>query len=76
MGLPLVAFNPIPGQEERNADFLLEAGAGVKAIGTASLAYKVGVLLSDRARRERMRRAARRASRPRAARDIVAEMGF
>jgi processive 1,2-diacylglycerol beta-glucosyltransferase len=76
MGLPLVVFNPIPGQEERNADFLLEAGAGVKAIGPASLAYKVGELLEDRARRERMRRAARRAARPRAARDIVVRMGF
>ncbi len=76
MGLPLVVFNPIPGQEERNADFLLEAGAGVKAIGTASLAYKVGELLGDRVRRERMRRAARKAARPRAARDIVAGMGL
>jgi len=76
MGLPLVAFNPIPGQEERNADFLLEAGAGVKALGTASLAYKIGELLSDRVRRGRMRRAARQAARPRAADDIIEKMGF
>ncbi len=76
MGLPLVVFDPIPGQEERNADFLLEAGAGVKAVGLAALAHKVAGLLADGARLRRMSRAARRSSRPRAASDIVAAMGF
>jgi processive 1,2-diacylglycerol beta-glucosyltransferase len=71
MGLPLVVFNPIPGQEERNCDFLLEAGAGLKAIGPAMLSYKVSSLLSDEPRRRRMSRAARRVGRPRAAREIL-----
>ena len=26
MGLPMIVCDPIPGQEERNCDFLLEAG--------------------------------------------------
>ena len=47
MGLPMIALNPIPGQEERNADYLLECGAGVKAIGLAALSYKLAALLKD-----------------------------
>src|SRR5690606_15297049 len=31
LGLPMVVFNPIPGQEERNALYLLENGAGLWA---------------------------------------------
>ena len=29
-GLPMVLVNPIPGQEERNADYLLEEGAAIR----------------------------------------------
>ena len=31
-GLPMAIFSPIPGQEERNSDHLLEEGAGLRAI--------------------------------------------
>ena len=41
MGLPMIVISPIPGQEERNADFLLEDGAALKAIDAAALEYKV-----------------------------------
>jgi len=71
MGLPMVIVRPIPGQEERNADYLLENGVAVKANSFAHLVYKVGRLLSDGARLDRMRRAARRVARPRAAYDIA-----
>ena len=30
MGVPLIILDPIPGQEQRNADALLEAGAALK----------------------------------------------
>jgi processive 1,2-diacylglycerol beta-glucosyltransferase len=74
MGLPMIVRDPIPGQEERNCDFVLEAGAGVKAQGPDSLRYKVGALLSDRGRLSRMGQAARKAGRPGAADQIVAEV--
>ena len=32
-GLPMVLIEPIPGQEERNADHLLEAGAAIRCSG-------------------------------------------
>src|SRR5262249_3460708 len=67
MGLPMVVVDPIPGQEERNCDFVLEAGAGVKAHGAASLTYKVETLLADPSRLGRMRKAALQVARPRAA---------
>lgn len=67
MGLPMVVRDPIPGQEERNADFLLEAGAGLKANGAASLEFKLRSLLGDRERLSRMSGAARRVGRPGAA---------
>jgi processive 1,2-diacylglycerol beta-glucosyltransferase len=67
MGLPMVVREPIPGQEERNADYVAEVGAGVKAHGLDSLRFKVRSLLEDPARLARMRAAARAAGRPDAA---------
>ena len=57
-GCPMVIAEPIPGQEDRNADFLLENGCAVKVNNLASLAYKVESLLEDSARLGRMRAAA------------------
>jgi processive 1,2-diacylglycerol beta-glucosyltransferase len=71
MGLPMIVCDPIPGQEERNCDFLLEAGAGVKAYGPASLSYKLDALLTDRARLRRMKAAGLRAARPHAVEKIL-----
>ena len=71
MGLPMVIVNPIPGQEERNADFLLENGVAVKANSPDHLVYKVRRLLGEPERLERMRAAAVRVARPRAAYDVA-----
>lgn len=71
MGLPMVVYNPIPGQEERNADFLLEAGAALRANAPAHLIYKVRRLLTDAGLCRRMGEAARRAGKPAAAADIL-----
>jgi processive 1,2-diacylglycerol beta-glucosyltransferase len=71
MGLPMVIINPTPGQEERNADFLLEAGVAVKANSLAHLTYKVRKLLAEPATLRRMRRAALEAGKPDAASAII-----
>lgn len=70
-GLVLVIVNPIPGQEERNSDHLLEEGVAIRCNNLPALAYKIDALLGDRARFARMRSAATCAGRPDAARDIV-----
>jgi processive 1,2-diacylglycerol beta-glucosyltransferase len=71
-GRPMLLVAPIPGQEERNADYLLEAGAAVKAIDGATLAYKLSRLVADRARLAAMSEAAHRIATPHAARSVVA----
>jgi processive 1,2-diacylglycerol beta-glucosyltransferase len=69
--LPMVLANPTPGQEERNADHLLEAGAAVRADSPEVLELKVRALLGDPRRRAEMRRRAGALARPRAAREIL-----
>ncbi len=72
-GLPLVVVNPIPGQETRNADYLLEHGAAIKVNNARLLGHRVSGLLEDRPRLERLRAAAQAIARPHAARDIAAD---
>lgn len=73
-GGALVVVNPIPGQESRNADFLLENGAAVKIGPIATLPYKIEALLRDPDRRRALVRNARRLARPRAAFEIAARV--
>ena len=70
-GLPMMILDPIGGQEERNSDVLLEAGAAVKCTEVTLVAHKLRRLLDDPPRLERMREAARQLGRPNAARDIA-----
>ncbi|MCA8917127.1 MAG: glycosyltransferase [Planctomycetes bacterium] len=71
MGLPMLIPNPIPGQEERNAEYLTECGAALIARSPGALRYKVGKFLGDDGLRRRMRQAARDVGRPRAGADII-----
>lgn len=70
-GAAMAIVNPIPGQESRNSDFLLENGAAIKINNVATLAYKVGNLLADPKRLAQLKTQARRLGRPRAAFDVV-----
>jgi processive 1,2-diacylglycerol beta-glucosyltransferase len=71
-GTPMAIVMPIPGQEERNADYLLEEGAAVRCNDLATIAFKLDRLLADQERLERMRANARRIGRPDAAQIIAA----
>lgn len=73
-GLPLVIVNPIPGQETRNSDFVLERGAGIKVNSTRMLGRRVSELLGDAPRRLALRAAARVIGRPNAAAEIAADV--
>ncbi|MDY7537064.1 glycosyltransferase [Undibacterium sp. RTI2.1] len=46
MGLPMIVNSPIPGQEERNADYLLEQGVALKAFDDVTLEYRIRYLLA------------------------------
>ncbi len=69
--LPMVIFSPIPGQEECNADYMLEHGCAVKARTLDVLDYKVLELLESPARLDMMRRACGSAAKPNAGRDLL-----
>lgn len=73
-GLPMVVVNPIPGQEERNSDHLLEAGAAIKCNNLPTLSWKVERLLGDRERLECLRGKARAFGKPLAGDTIVREL--
>lgn len=70
-GLVFVIVNPIPGQEERNADHLLEEGVAIRCNNLPALAFKIDRLLDDRHRFLAMQERARQFAKPRAAADIV-----
>ena len=70
-GLAFVIVDPIPGQEERNSDHLLEEGMAIRCNNLPTLSYKLGNLLDDRQRVARMQANSKRLGHPNAARDIV-----
>ncbi len=70
-GLVYVVVNPIPGQEERNSDHLLEEGAAIRCNNLPVLAYKVDRLLDDPRRLAAMKANALRIARPDAAEKVV-----
>jgi processive 1,2-diacylglycerol beta-glucosyltransferase len=70
-GLVFAIVNPIPGQEERNSDHLLEEGVAIRCNNLPVLAYKLDRLLDDPARLASMQTSALRLARPDAARAVV-----
>lgn len=71
MKQPMLLNSPIPGQEERNADFLLEQGVALKAVDDDALVYRVRALLDEPERLEAMRRRIAPLGRPLAARFVL-----
>ena len=70
-GLVFVIVNPIPGQEERNSDHLLEGAVAVRCNNLPTMSYKLDRLLSDPNRFKAMQANSRRMGRPNAAMDII-----
>ncbi len=70
-GAPLLVTEPIRGQEEFNADYVVTAGVGVQARLTDSVPYMVESLVADAPRLARMRLNAAQHGRPRAALDVA-----
>ncbi len=54
-GVPLLVVEPIPGQEERNAEFLVRRGAAVLAAEPGGAGELAGTLLNDACRLQAMR---------------------
>lgn len=69
--VPMVLTKPLPGQEERNARVLVEAGAAIRTPTLGELPETLERLLGDAPRREAMIAAARRLGRPNAANETA-----
>ncbi|WP_104160474.1 glycosyltransferase [Arthrobacter sp. ZGTC212] len=73
-GLPMVMVNPIPGQEVRNGDYLLEQGAAVRCNTSATIGWKIDEVLREPGRLQQMQAAAQRTGRPEAAADVLSRL--
>jgi processive 1,2-diacylglycerol beta-glucosyltransferase len=70
-GRPMIIIDPIPGQEESNADYLAGVGAAISIRLPQHVPFAVSQLVSDQQRLADMSASATRAARPRAALDIA-----
>ena len=68
---PMLIFKPYKGQEERNAQTMLEAGAASRVSQFAGMARRIEHLVYNRERLARMKEACRRAARPDAALEVA-----
>lgn len=70
-GTPMIVIDPIPGQEEWNADFVAGTGAGIQLRMMETAPAAAVALLREPARLDAMRAHAQRVGRPNAAFDVV-----
>ncbi|CAN5481709.1 glycosyltransferase [soil metagenome] len=71
LGRPMLLVAPIPGQEEHNAGFLLEAGAACLAYDAIGLDYKLAALMATPDKLLRMAQLSRALGRPDAAQRVL-----
>jgi processive 1,2-diacylglycerol beta-glucosyltransferase len=71
MGKAMILNSPIPGQEERNADYLLEQGVALKACDAITLEYRVKYLLENPDKLNEMCHKAKKLGRPTSAREVL-----
>lgn len=69
--LPMIIVDPIPGQEAKNTEFLLQQGAALKAEDSEDIAALVRELLLNHTKLEEMRSRAGELKKPNAAIDIA-----
>jgi processive 1,2-diacylglycerol beta-glucosyltransferase len=73
-GRPMLVINPIPGQEQRNCETVLEAGAAARLFEVEDAYFKVKTLLDDPELLDQMSRRAKRFGHPGAAAAIVTDI--
>ncbi len=71
MGLPMIVVSPIPGQEERNSDYLLEHGVAMKAHDPVGVEFKVAELAANPEKLTAMSKNARAIATPNAAQFVL-----
>ncbi len=56
MGLPMLLYKPLPGQEQDNAKFLLKAGAALQADNPFELASQISAIIGNKLLMARMKK--------------------
>ena len=74
VGVPLVLLKPLPGQEERNARYLVSRGAALRATRSGDLARVVDSVLHDEGVARRLRASAAQVAHPEAAERVAARI--
>lgn len=72
--LPMIIVNPIPGQETRNSDILIEHGCAWKAHNQANLSYKLRLILENPKLLLSARRATKTLAQPHASKKILLDV--
>lgn len=69
-GIPMILINPIPGQEDRNVEFLLNNGLAVKISETYPIDEAIYQLMNNDWRRSQLQAMIQKVGRPNATRDL------
>ena len=72
--VPMIIIDPIPGQEEENARFLLNNGAAVRIYDAETTTPFLNHLFQDKNRIEQMKEAQKRLAKPDSTKKIVAQI--
>jgi len=70
-GLPMIIVDPLPGQEERNTEFLLNSGVAVKVRKTGHLVPQLKLFINNRKRLDQICEMADQIGKPHAAVTLV-----
>lgn len=69
-GLPMIVMNPLPGQEDRNTDFLVNSGAVIVVNERYTISDAINQLLGCDWREEHMRESVRHIGKPHATEEL------
>ncbi|MBI3580215.1 MAG: hypothetical protein HY089_12500 [Ignavibacteriales bacterium] len=72
--LPMIIIDPIPGQESRNADIIVEQGAGWKAMDLPNIQYKLMRIIENSALLDQAKKATMLVAKPNAAHDVLSKV--
>ena len=69
--LPMIYIDPIPGQEERNVEFLVNCGVGLMVSSVYTMSMAVTLFFGDETRRNEIQNAVERLAKPDAAKKLA-----
>ncbi len=72
--LPMLIFDPIPGQEVQNANLITEVGAGWKATNLKDLCYRLNQIIENPDLLKKAVKASKQLAKPEAAKKILKEV--